>query len=295
MPQPPVTAVPDMDAEPELGVNLEQSALEEEPVGAATVSGEVVTNEAASADNAGADNGGDSPVGEENDGAEDGQTESVFVMPLDFMHVRVMLDGRSSVDHEQAAYVSLFFKTEPTDDDVETAGGSAAPGTECTLHLFSGATPSSRCMVRLRGEGGEAVVCDAQLETEEAATPESVERLYKQEAAAEEAARMKEEAGEAEPDAEVEGEAEAEGDEAGLEGEDEGEGEGGEEEGEQEEKEPDGFLDTGGSGGAVVFECPETSELQPVMDGNRKLLFVDVSLDGGETWDEASDPRLSIK
>jgi len=209
------------------------------------------------------------------------------VMALDYLHVRVLLDGRSSVDLEHSAHISLFYAVECSDEAVKVAGGAAAPGAACTIEVFNGCIPTQDCVVRLRGEGGEPIICPAEVQTEEIASPDSVYRMFMQAAAAEETERLLLLHGPPPEKTEEELEAEAAAAQelldAGIEPEPE------------PEPEAPGFSDTGGNAGTIVFELPDCADLDPVMDGNTKKLYVDVSLDGGATWDEAAEPLLAIK
>jgi len=224
-------------------------------------------------------------------GAEpEAPAEYVPVMPLDFLQVRVLLDGRSSVDEGDSAHISLFYAVECSDELVQVAGGVASPGAPCTLQVFNGCIPTQDCVVRLRGEGGEPIICPAEVHTEEIASPETVQRMFAQSAAAEEAERLALERGDEPEKTEEELEAEAATAQklldAGIEHE--------EPEPEPEPEAP-GFTDTGGNAGTIVFKLPDCADLDPVMNGNMKLLYVDVSLDGGATWDHAAEPLLVIK
>ena len=56
-----------------------------------------------------------------------------------------------------------------------------------------------------------------------------------------------------------------------------------------------GLLDTGGVEGSVIFDCPDITSMEPVIFGKEKFLFVDVSLDGGATFDSTDKPILNVK
>ena len=238
-------------------------------------------------------------AGEEEGGAaagtgaeEEAEDQYEPAMALDYLQVQVLLDGRSSVEEEESAHISLFYAVECSDEPVEVAGGAATPGAPCTIQVYSGCIPSQDCVVRLRGDGGEPIVCPAAVETEEIASPETVARMFAQAAAAEEAERLALERGpepeKTEEELEEEAAAAQELLDAGIEP--------AEEEPEPEpEREAPGFADTGGNSGTIVFDLPDCADMEPIMDGNRKLLYVDVSLDGGATWDEAAEPLLCIK
>ena len=55
-----------------------------------------------------------------------------------------------------------------------------------------------------------------------------------------------------------------------------------------------------GKGGAIQFTLveyadPEGITLEPVVNGKDKMLYVDISVDGGDTFNVAEVPKLLVK
>ena len=232
---------------------------------------------------------GEGENGEEQEEAEETKEPEVEyeeTIPLDFLMVKVLLDGRSDVPDSDASYISLFHNVEISSESPTVPGGGAHESGEVKVEIDHGCVPSDKVVVRIRGVDGKTVDCTGTLESEAAATPESVETAFafaaSQEAkAAEEAANGGKE-GEKKEEDEGEGEGDAE---AGEEGEEQ----------KEEEKEDEGLHDQGGGTGSVTFELPDVSELEPELSGKDKLLFVDISLDGGESFTTSSDALLHVK
>ena len=223
-----------------------------------------------------------------------GESEATYepIVPLDFVYVSVLLDGRSAVEPAFDTHVGLFYKLDMSDRLVEVTGGAAITGARCVVHVDAGCVPSKQAIVRIRGESGNPVECRATIQTEPSATPTSVKRFFVQRAEQEEAARLAAERGPEPEKTAEESLAEAAAQEAAPS--DESVPADGSPV-EDPVKEPDGFLDVGGSEGSVAFELPSCADLIPVIDGGKKLLYVDVSVDGGDTWDTATEPLLIIK
>ena len=170
---------------------------------------------------------------------------------LDWVWVKVYLDGRSVVPDSDAFKLRLFdpalirLSSEP----LAVPKGGATAATPLVLPVLSGMVEplASGCMVRLRGV--DTALPEAQLPR----VPGTVTL-------------------------------------------DLGSSQGADT-GEEEAAMAGGEVDTGGSAGSVGFVLPDPAGLgvEPELRGKDRWLFVDMSLDGGESWVRAEEPLLQIK
>jgi hypothetical protein len=182
---------------------------------------------------------------------------------LDYVLVKVLLDGRSLVPDSQAARLRLFHTVSLGSTALAVPKGGATAATPVVLPVSAGLVESSRCLVRLRGAAPE----------DEGADPQTLALALKGLPTASGTITLP-----AAP-AKAEAEAAAEGDEAAA----------------LPAAAAEPYVDVGGSEGEVGFILPDPAGLEPVLKGKDRFLFVDLSLDGGETWEVASDSLLQVK
>ena len=182
---------------------------------------------------------------------------------LDYVLVKVLLDGHSLVPDSQAARLRLFHTVSMGSAALAVPKGGATAATPVVLPVAAGLVDSSRCLVRLRGAASE----------EEGADPQTLALALKGLPTASGTITLPA----APAKAVVETDATAEGDDAGV----------------AAVEEP--YVDVGGSEGEVGFILPDPTGLEPVLKGKDRFLFVDLSLDGGETWELSSDSLLQVK
>ena len=203
---------------------------------------------------------------------------------MDFIHVKVLLDGESDIESlEHCAMLTTYTSLVMSDDFIEVPKGGAVEGTPLRSEILMGCVPSEDCVVRLRDSKGKYVDCSAQVTVNgNIASPASLSKFRMSENAAN--TEVDESAGSTGLSAEPN---QGEESETAVDGEDGSE----KDEGESVE----GMLDTGGLAGSVSFDCPDLSSLEPVADGKEMLVFVDISLNGGASFDKTVKPLLQVK
>ena len=206
----------------------------------------------------GTEPGPDAPPEGETDAAAEIPAPPLLPTKLDWVWVKVYLDGRSVVPDDEGFRLSLFSDVLLSGEVLAVPKGGALAGTPVVVPVVGGLVESAGCVVRLRGAGSSAA---------SAPIPGTVTLEPGSSAAG------------AGAGAEGEGEAEAETGTAGG------------------ANATSGYVDTGGSAGTVGFVLPDPAALgvEPELKGKDRFLFADVSLDGGETWAMAEEALLQIK
>lgn len=235
---------------------------------------------------------GDGGAGDEENYGENAQQP----IPLDFVHVKVQLDGETDVEtSEHLATLITYTNLHLSEEMIEVPKGGAIEGSLVHLAVLAACVPSNQCVVRLRDSCGKFVDCiGAEVAVEgELATPASIAIFASDNGPTLDAGSTDQEVtGAVPPKSEESADGSIEGDEqqdpASAEVPDDGEDA-------AVEASPEGKLDTGGLPGTISFECPNFTSLEPVVDGKDMLLFVDVSLDDGASFDKALKPLLQVK
>jgi len=179
------------------------------------------------------------------------EPEPLLPEKLDWVWVKVYLDGRSVVPDSDGFKLRLFdpalirLSSEP----LAVPKGGATAATPLVLPVLSGMVEplSSGCIVRLRGV--DTALPEAQLPRVPGTVTLDLGSSQGADTSEEEAATAC------------------------------------------------GEVDTGGSAGSVGFVLPDPAGLglEPELRGKDRWLFVDLSLDGGESWVRAEEPLLQIK
>jgi hypothetical protein len=235
-----------------------------------------------------------SEANDDEEGTSNNQTSDSFPLALDYALIKILMDGRSdtsALDKVPSSYINLFQSVNVNSCcTIESPNGGLIEDSEVVVIMSESCVPSDNCMIRLRDSNGTEISCTASIETEGIASPYTDDILSTAEDKNNLTDHNSEENGNPTLD---------HGDNSELNGE-EGEGTSDDIPGDQSTENPlvDNTIiveDTGGSEGVIKFICPDLSQLEPIIEGKDKFVYLDISFDGGLTYDSSENPLLQIK
>ena len=235
-------------------------------------------------------------VTDDEDGTSNNRINDTFTPVLDYVHIKILMDGRSdtsAVDKAppSSSYVNLFQSVNVNSCcTIESPKGGLVEDSEVVILMSESCVPSDSCMIRIRDSNGAEISCVGSIETKAIASPCTDDISTD-----EDKNNGIDDCGDEESNSQAIDR-----------------GDDNEENGEEGDARPASIPvdqssenpslndpkvveDTGGSEGVIKFICPDLSQLEPIVEGKDKFVYLDISLDGGLTYDSSRNPLLQVK